>query len=316
MPTVSVIVPNYNHASFLKQRLDTVFEQTYKDFEVIILDDCSTDDSKSIIESYRGRPELTQIIYNERNSGSPFLQWHKGIQQAKGDWIWIAESDDYADLKFLEKLIGAIGQQSNIGLAYCDSKIVSGLNENLSFSTFKNERFRTDRWSRNYINNGLDEIENFLLPGGTINNSSAVLFRRRYLVNNGPFDLSLRYIGDKYAFIRVLAQSDVLYVPESLNFYRDPFNTKHSDKFVFYFYEQFQVFDWVYKNITLKDHAAFYDGFYANTRNSLFRGWSANKVMLYSRLLRLNPPLFGKNLLFNFKQAIRSLLGRASVSAL
>ena len=99
---VSVIIPNYNHASFLKQRIDSVLNQTYPDFEVVILDDCSTDNSKSIIEQYRGHHKVNNIVYNNINSGSSFQQWKKGIDFAKGEWIWVAESDDYAH----ENLLG------------------------------------------------------------------------------------------------------------------------------------------------------------------------------------------------------------------
>ena len=84
-PLVSVIVPNYNHARYLKQRLDTVFNQTYQNFEVIILDDKSTDNSLEIINQYKDNPHLSQIVVNEQNSGSPFKQWDKGIKLAKGE---------------------------------------------------------------------------------------------------------------------------------------------------------------------------------------------------------------------------------------
>ena len=104
-PAVSVIVPNYNHAPFLRRRLDSIFNQTYQDFEVIILDDCSSDNSKEIIEQYRNRPQITHIVYNEVNSGSPFKQWAKGFDLAKGEYIWIAESDDWAELNFLEETV-------------------------------------------------------------------------------------------------------------------------------------------------------------------------------------------------------------------
>jgi len=63
---VSVIVPNYNHAAFLQQRLDTVLNQTYPFIEVIILDDASTDESHTIIEAYRIRPQVAHIVYNEK----------------------------------------------------------------------------------------------------------------------------------------------------------------------------------------------------------------------------------------------------------
>ena len=87
MSFVSVIIPNYNHAPFLKERIDSVLQQTYTDFEVIILDDCSTDNSKEIIETYRMHPKVVHIEYNVVNSGSTFKQWKKGIDLTKGEWI-------------------------------------------------------------------------------------------------------------------------------------------------------------------------------------------------------------------------------------
>ena len=96
MPTVSVIVPNYNHARYLRQRIESVLGQTYQDFEVILLDDCSTDESRSVLGEYAKDPRV-RIEFNEKNSGSTFKQWNKGVRLARGEYIWIAESDDYAD---------------------------------------------------------------------------------------------------------------------------------------------------------------------------------------------------------------------------
>src|SRR5258708_26242203 len=102
MTMVSVIIPNYNHAQYLSKRIDSVIHQSYKNIEVIILDDCSIDKSKDIIEKYRFHPLVKKIIYNESNTGSPFLQWKKGVEVASGEWIWITESDDYSSPIFLE----------------------------------------------------------------------------------------------------------------------------------------------------------------------------------------------------------------------
>src|SRR5476649_961009 len=100
---VSVIIPNYNHEPYLEQRINSVLNQTYKNIEVIILDDNSTDSSRQVIERYRADTQIKHIVYNHTNSGSPFIQWKKGIDLAKGKYIWMAESDDYSDLTFLEK---------------------------------------------------------------------------------------------------------------------------------------------------------------------------------------------------------------------
>ena len=103
MPTVSVIVPNYNHARFLPQRIESILRQTYQDFELILLDDCSTDDSRAVLSQYASEPRV-RIQFNEVNSGSTFRQWNKGVRLARGKYVWIAESDDYADERLLERL--------------------------------------------------------------------------------------------------------------------------------------------------------------------------------------------------------------------
>ena len=77
MPVFSVIVPNYNHASFLAERIETILAQTFTDFELILLDDCSTDESVKILEKYCDHPKVSCIVVNEVNSGSRFLQWKK-----------------------------------------------------------------------------------------------------------------------------------------------------------------------------------------------------------------------------------------------
>ena len=69
---VSVIVPNYCHEPYLKERLDSILSQTYEDFELIILDDCSNDRSRDVIEQYSSNPHVSHIVYNEKNSGSTF----------------------------------------------------------------------------------------------------------------------------------------------------------------------------------------------------------------------------------------------------
>ena len=119
VPEISVIVPNYNHARFLRQRIDSILNQTYQDFELILLDDCSTDNSRGVLESYSDNPHVTHIVYNERNSGSAFMQWDKGIQLSQGNWIWIAESDDWAEPDFLKRMASVVAEHPSCGLVYC-----------------------------------------------------------------------------------------------------------------------------------------------------------------------------------------------------
>ena len=123
-PLVSVIIPNYNHQSYLKKRIESVLTQSFTDFEVILLDDCSSDNSRAIIENYRTNPFVSSVVFNNQNSGSTFKQWEKGIRLAKGKYIWIAESDDFADTDFLLKTVSSLQENPNAVIAFTGSQMV------------------------------------------------------------------------------------------------------------------------------------------------------------------------------------------------
>src|SRR5260370_24418527 len=116
MTTVSIIVPNYNHGRFLRRRIETILTQTFQDLELILLDDCSTDDSRTILKHYASSP-CVRIEFNEVNSGSAFKQWNKGVRLATGKYVWIAESDHYADPQFLERLVPLLASHPQLILA-------------------------------------------------------------------------------------------------------------------------------------------------------------------------------------------------------
>ena len=117
-PLVSVIIPNYNHALYLDERIQSVLNQSYGRFEVIILDDLSKDNSREVMEKYRDHPHVSHIVYNTENSGSTFKQWAKGFALAKGELIWIAESDDSCSPELLQKLVAEFEKDDDLVLAY------------------------------------------------------------------------------------------------------------------------------------------------------------------------------------------------------
>ncbi|MGZ8558850.1 MAG: glycosyltransferase family 2 protein [Chitinophagaceae bacterium] len=222
MAFFSVIIPNFNHASFLRQRVDSVLNQTITDFEVILLDDHSSDNSQEIIEEYRSNKKITHIVFNEQNSESLLDQWSKGVGLASGEWIWIAESDDIADPYFLEECVNTMNKHPGAGLVYCDSKIMEETTGEItgSFSKRKNSIFKTEKWNKDYCQNGIIEINECLKYDCTVNNVSAAVFRKDLALQTLQQQLQFRYYADWYFFLQLCLVTDICYTSKTLNTYR------------------------------------------------------------------------------------------------
>ncbi|MFV0226150.1 glycosyltransferase [Empedobacter falsenii] len=216
---VSVIIPNYNHSSYLKERIDSVLNQTYKNFEVIILDDCSTDDSIKIIDGYKTNSKVSNIIYNEINSGSTFKQWNKGISLAKGDWIWIAESDDVADPALLQKLMQAVLTNENIVLSYCQSLKIDEIGE-ITGSWRDQTMASTRDFDRDFIAKRNEFIKSDLIHQNVIPNASAVVFKKSTFLAVNKADEDIKYNSDWLLWLKILTKGDVSFTADALNKFR------------------------------------------------------------------------------------------------
>lgn len=216
MPKVSVIVPNYNHARFLPMRIDSILGQSFQDFELILLDDGSTDDSRSILHRYASDPRV-RIEVNEVNSGSPFKQWNKGVGLARGEYVWIAESDDYSDERFLENLAARLDAEPSAAFAYCRSWRVT-LHDRTD--GFVNTWLPLGRWTADYCADGHMECRDYMVRGNTVPNASAVVFRKAVYEHVGGTDESLRLCGDWKLWAAMALTGKVAYVAEALNYFR------------------------------------------------------------------------------------------------
>lgn len=219
-PNVSIIIPNYNHAKFLVKRLESVFNQTYQDFEVILLDDASTDRSLDILNVYKSHPKVSHFLVNKNNSGSPFKQWKKGLELAKGDYIWIAESDDYCENNFLEYLVDRV--EGDLDICYCQSYDVDE-NEN----TFKNrigytKEFTPNLWEHDFRLDGDMFNLNYLLFKNVIPNASAVVFRKSILKLDffNEKMLKMKMCGDWLFWIKLCSENRIGFLSQSLNYFR------------------------------------------------------------------------------------------------
>jgi len=220
MPTFSVIIPNYNYAAYLAQRIHSVIYQTFGDFELIILDDGSADNSREIIEQFRDHPKVSHIIYNTVNSGSAFSQWKKGIETARGDWIWIAESDDWSDMGYLQTAAVAIKQYPETGIFYCDSNIADENGQQHlpgKFSEIKNIFFATAKWGSEYHKSGMEELNEHLKLACIINNANSAVMRRDLLLPLLNEVAEFKYHGDWYCYIKLAISSPVVYAARALS---------------------------------------------------------------------------------------------------
>ena len=218
-PKISVILPNYNHAPYLFERIESILNQTYNDLELLILDDASTDDSLRVLTGYSSQPRV-QIIVNTVNSGAAFPQWNRGIHLAKGEYVWVAESDDSADPHFLETLVPLLDENPSVGVAYCQSRLMNQGGVYVGDSLNWTSDLDPERWKADFINNGRDEVRNYLLYKNTIPNASAVITRRSVLRKVLPVDASFQLCGDWLHWGKLLLHSNVAYIAEPLNFWR------------------------------------------------------------------------------------------------
>ncbi len=231
-PVVSVIVPNYNHAIFLRERLDSILNQTFQDFELILLDDCSTDDSANVLDSYKEHPRVSSVVVNHTNTGSPCSQWKTGLEQARGHYVWIAESDDVADSSFLEVLLQTMSDYPDVMVAYSQSRRIDQDGQNLGVQDWTDD-LDPVRWKSAFHNTCVDELTSFLRFRNTVPNASAALIRRDAFAGV-IFPDDMLYAGDWFVWLQVLSRGGtVIYHPESLNLFRSHnATTRGSDRFI------------------------------------------------------------------------------------
>lgn len=218
---VSVIVPNYNHSRYLRQRIESILNQTFTDFELILLDDSSSDNSQEILLSYQNNSHVTHIKINPQNSGSPFAQWEKGILLAKGEYIWIAESDDCAESNFLSATVKQLDEHPEARLCLTGSYIIDENNNFIQTTEF-------DNWEEDkkaYSFQSLNYLSTHMIHTNSVYNASMVLFRRNNcLLNITKRYKEMRYCGDWLFWIEQIRKGEVVEIHQKLNYFR-----KHRD---------------------------------------------------------------------------------------
>lgn len=243
-PKISVIVPNYNHAQFIEERLDSIINQTYKNIELIILDDKSSDDSVEVIKKHLDGKRIDyQLVVNEQNSGNVFKQWKKGIELATGDWVWICESDDTADKNFLTNMLSVLAHpsvQMAFGrIQFMDSKgnMFKGLDE-------YRESAEPNIWTKTCIRPAFEWFNHAFGVRNVYANASGGLFRRQIL-NDDIWQKACEYkiCGDWYLYLHLAGAGQIAYEPTAISYFRQHQSNTSSSNFhqLYYYKERFSI---------------------------------------------------------------------------
>lgn len=230
IPRVSVILPNYNYARYLQNRLESITAQTLPLYELIILDDCSPDDSVEVIEKYLTQCDIPcRLEINETNSASVFKQWRKGVELARGEYIWIAEADDTCKPQLVERLVQRMSETDAV-LGFTDSWQIDEEGRYLgdSYKPYVNAE-NPGAFDHSFVMEGHEFLAEYLSIKNVLLNVSGVVFRRDALLvameNVGGELFEYRVAGDWRLYIELCASNGrVVYEATSLNGHR-----RHTD---------------------------------------------------------------------------------------
>ncbi|MDN3667876.1 glycosyltransferase family 2 protein [Echinicola jeungdonensis] len=255
---ITIVIPNYNHSLFLDKRIESILNQTHQNFELILLDDYSTDGSWEYLIPYKNHPKVSYCLQNSNNSGSPFKQWKKGIELAKYDWIWIAESDDFSDLHFLENIIEFI-ESNGLDMAYSQSYDVDENCVYLEDRIKWTSDFTPNIWGDNWVQKGNNFIVNYLQFKNVIPNASACVFNKK-LIKQKDWDIltSMKICGDWLFWLSISENANIGFLSSHLNFFRyhSAVTRNHDNevKRMTRVYEEFIVLHYIKRNFNLTSY--------------------------------------------------------------
>ena len=208
-PLVSVIMPTYNHAQFIGDAIESVINQTWQTWEMLIIDDGSTDNTKSVVQSYVSKDSRIKYFALGQNSGRAAVARNYGINNSKGKYVAFLDSDDMWKPTKIEKQIELLENDDNIFMVYS------------RYIVIKNGIFLRILPKRKKLRAG-----NVFVPLFLSNNfigSSSVLLRNIVKENNYLFDtdIGLRAIEDYALWLEIAKNKQIAYIDEPLVVYRE-----------------------------------------------------------------------------------------------
>lgn len=200
MPEVSVVIPTYNSAHYLIEAVESVLVQTYQDFEILVIDDGSTDETKKTMRRYRDR-----VQYIHQQNGGVAVARNRGIAESRGRYVAFLDADDTWLPHKLERQLAALQHQPQHHACYAAFTVVDAKLHPLSIS-------RSQRQA--------SALADLLLRGNVVATPSTVLCERPLFDVVGGFDPALSQCADWDMWVRLAGQTEFLYLDEPLVTYR------------------------------------------------------------------------------------------------
>ena len=223
MPAVSVIIPLFNAEKFIGECLDSVLNQTFKNFEVIVVDDCSTDSSVDIVNSYAPKfAGRLQLSSTKKNSGSPVVPRNRGIELSRGKYLFFLDSDDVISPTALEELY-PVAEDFAADVVHCESFFRTDeeqWNYDKVMRLFEDYRHQSDKAAPHLLSDDIAERLEQFKKYGFMFVVWAQLIRRKFLIENGLKFTGL--YGEDGLFIRseLYCAERYLIVSNRVNCYR------------------------------------------------------------------------------------------------
>jgi glycosyltransferase involved in cell wall biosynthesis len=219
-PLVSVVVPSYNCGPYLQQRLDSIANQTFKDIEILLLDDASKDNSQEILSEFAKTNVEAKLFFAEKNGGSVFKAWQRGIDLAEGELVWLAEADDWCEPDFLHRAVAAFSQPG-VRLVHGRSIPVNSQGEIAGdWNDLYLDRIAPGRWTKSFTAPAYKEVNATLGRANTIPNASAVVTRRASAKRAINLATQFKLAGDWAYYLTAIAGGRIAYCHEAVNYHR------------------------------------------------------------------------------------------------
>ncbi len=211
-PLVSVIIPNYNYARFLGAAIDSVLAQTYENFEIIVVDDGSSDNTVEVVEAYGNRIKFCP----QKNQGSATAR-NNGVKPSSGEFIAFLDADDIWLPEKLEKQVAKLSEDEEFGLVHCGMREFDSETDKTIHPHLQGEE--------GWVANDLLLFEKPVVIGG----GSCLLIKREAFEAVGGFDTNFKKANSEdWDFIyRLARQYKIGFVPEILVDYRNHGKNEH-----------------------------------------------------------------------------------------